>query len=342
MMNNTHNKMKSYKALKQQQFTSGEYSIVPIRSEDRYDIMEWRNEQMYHLRQKEALTKESQDFYFDSVVESLFENNEPPQILFSYLEGEKCIGYGGLVHINWTDKNAEISFIMNTRLEKENFEFHWTNFLNLLEEVAWKELDLHKIYTYAFDLRPHIYPALARAGFALEVTLKEHSFFEGNYIDVKIHSKFNKKSQFRNANLLDANLTFNWANTPGVRAFSYNKDKISYKEHINWYYDKLQSSNCEYYILEICGNPAGSIRFDIEENHFAKINYLLDPSFTGKGLGTYLLENGLQFLNENRPSIQTVYGFVLKENLASIRIFEKLSFKKVSEDTSELKFEKPI
>ncbi|SKB36949.1 Acetyltransferase (GNAT) domain-containing protein [Salegentibacter holothuriorum] len=184
--------MKSYKALKQQQFTSGEYSIVPIRSEDRYDIMEWRNEQMYHLRQKEALTKENQDFYFDSVVESLFEQNKPSQILFSYLEGEKCIGYGGLVHINWTDKNAEISFIMNTDLEKENFEFHWTNFLNLLEYVAWKELNLHKVYTYAYDLRPHIYMILEKLEFKLEARLKNHLLLEeGNYCDILIHAKFN-------------------------------------------------------------------------------------------------------------------------------------------------------
>ncbi|WP_424493684.1 GNAT family N-acetyltransferase [Salinimicrobium sp. GXAS 041] len=334
--------MRSYKSLEQQKFDCGEFSIVPIRSEDRYVIMEWRNEQMYHLRQHEPLTKEKQDVYFDSIISKLFEQDKPSQILFSYLKGEKCIGYGGLVHINWIDKNAEISFIMKTGLETDNFEFHWASFLDLLEKVAWKELNLHKIYTYAFDLRPHIYPALTRAGFALEVILKEHSFFEGNYIDVKIHSKFNKRRQFRIANLSDANLTFNWANIPGVRAFSYNKEKISYKEHINWYCDKLESANCQYYILEIYGNPAGSIRFDIEENHFAKINYLLDPCFTGKGLGTYLLENGITFLKENRPSIQVVYGFVLKENLASIRIFEKLSFKKVSEDTSELKFEKRI
>ena len=332
--------MKSYKVLNQQEFTSGEYAIVPIRMEDRYAIMKWRNEQMYHLRQSELLTKEKQDSYFDSVVAQLFEEEKPDQILFSYLKGEHCIGYGGLVHINWVDKNAEISFIMNTALEKQKFGYHWANFLNLLEKIAWKELNLHKIFTYAFDLRPHIYPALERAGFALETTLKEHSFFAGNYIDVKIHSKFNKEKEIRLADSLDVNLTFKWANSPDVRKFSFNKDKISFQGHMIWYFDKLQSSNCEYYILEINGNPAGSIRFDIEENHFAKINYLLDPNFTGKGLGSILLESGLRFLKVNRPSIQAVYGFVLKDNFASIRIFEKLSFTKISEDTSEIKFEK--
>ena len=187
--------MRSYKALEKQKFTSGEYSIVPIRSEDRYDIMKWRNEQMYHLRQKETLTKENQDLYFDSVVESLFEQNRPSQILFSYLEGEKFIGYGGLVHLNWVDKNAEISFIMDTELEKKYFEYHWSKFLKLLGKVAFKELCLHKIYTYAFDLRPALYPIFEKNGFKQEARLKEHLWLENNnkYCDILIHSKINCK-----------------------------------------------------------------------------------------------------------------------------------------------------
>jgi hypothetical protein len=52
----------------------------------------------------------------------LFEQQQPSQLLFSFLENDKCIGYGGLVHINWIDSNAEISFIMNTQLEKDRFQ----------------------------------------------------------------------------------------------------------------------------------------------------------------------------------------------------------------------------
>lgn len=183
--------MKSYKVLNNQTFTSGEYSIVPIRMKDRYDIMKWRNEQMYHLRQNEPLTKEKQDVYFDSVISNLFEQNQPSQILFSFLEEEKCIGYGGLVHINWVDKNAEISFIMNTDLEKMEFNKHWDIYLELIEEVAFKELNLHKLHTYAYDLRPEIYEVLEHAEFKKEAVLKEHYFFNNEYIDVIIHSKFN-------------------------------------------------------------------------------------------------------------------------------------------------------
>ena len=148
--------MNLYKCLSNQVFTNLEYSIVPIRFEDRFDIMKWRNEQMYHLRQSITLTTEIQNAYFNNVIKSLYDQNEPSQILFSYIKGGKCIGYGGLVHINWADKNAEISFIMATELENESFQFHWATFLKLIEICAFEDLHLHKIYTYAFDLRPKI------------------------------------------------------------------------------------------------------------------------------------------------------------------------------------------
>jgi RimJ/RimL family protein N-acetyltransferase len=182
--------MRLYKVLNKQVFSNGNYSIVPIRKEDRIDIMNWRNEQIYHLRQKKPLTFEDQEIYFDNVIEKLFNENQPNQILFSYLEKGECIGYGGLVHINWIDKNAEISFVMNTALEKRYFKFHWRSFLQLIEQVAFYELNFHKIYTFAFDLRPHLYNVLGENGYKNEANLKEQCLFNGKYIDVVIHSKF--------------------------------------------------------------------------------------------------------------------------------------------------------
>jgi len=184
--------MNLYKILNKQIFIKDNYSIVPIRMEDRYAIMKWRNEQIFHLRQNEPLTKEKQDNYFDTIVTSLFHQEKPNQILFSYLKGDECIGYGGLVHINWVDKNAEISFIINTSIEKELYEFHMSTFLSLIDEVAYNELNFHKLFTYAFDVRPEIYPILEKNGFKKEATLKEHCLFNGEFKDVIIHTKYNK------------------------------------------------------------------------------------------------------------------------------------------------------
>ncbi len=187
--------MNSYKSLKDQIFTFREYSIVPIRSEDRYLIMQWRNEQIYHLRQCKPLTKEDQDNYFKYVVSKLFDQDKPEQMLFSFLNNDQCIGYGGLVHINWIDQNAEVSFIMDTSLESKFFNIHWSSFLRLIEGVAFSELELHKLFVYAFDLRPQLYVALQNEKYYLDARLQEHCFYHGRFIDVVIYSKIFKLTE---------------------------------------------------------------------------------------------------------------------------------------------------
>ena len=44
------------------------------------------------------------------MVKKQFKEKQPNQLLFSFIENNLLIGYGGLVHIDWTNKNAEISF----------------------------------------------------------------------------------------------------------------------------------------------------------------------------------------------------------------------------------------
>ena len=80
---------------------------------------------------------------------------------------------------------------MNTELEKEYLSKHWSLFLGLIEQVAFKELKLFKIFTFAFDLRPHLYEPIENSGFVKEATLKKHCLFNGEFKDIIIHVKFN-------------------------------------------------------------------------------------------------------------------------------------------------------
>jgi len=178
-----------YKILKRDKIQFGDYALVPIRQRDKYKIMKWRNEQVYHLRQKGKLTKKTQEEYFSTVVKDLFKIEKPNQLLFSYLKNEECIGYGGLVHIDWNNLNAEISFIMETTREKDEFHMHWSNYLKLLEEIAFKDLNFKKIFTFAYDLRPHLFETIEKCGYRLEGVLKKHYLLDDEFYDVKIHSK---------------------------------------------------------------------------------------------------------------------------------------------------------
>ena len=147
--------------------------------------------------------------------------------------------------------------------------------------------------------------------------------------------------KLRSAKFFDKEKTFEWANNPFIRKFSFNTGPIPLDNHLKWFTDRLNSDQCAYYILEKEGIAVGSIRFDIEKNT-AKISYLIDPEFKGKGLGTRILKEGIARLRLEKPFVKIIYGFVIKGNLASIKIFENLGFKLVLENGNELKFEKEI
>ena len=75
---------RTYKCLPQTEFTYKESKLLAIRDQDKDLIMKWRNEQINILRQKDPLTNEKQKEYFKNVVEKLFEQETPNQLLFSF------------------------------------------------------------------------------------------------------------------------------------------------------------------------------------------------------------------------------------------------------------------
>lgn len=316
----------NYKVLHKQRFFEGNFSLVPIRFEDRLSIMKWRNEQLYHLRQQKPLTIEDQDAYFANVVLKLFDQEKPNQILFSFLENELCIGYGGLVHINWTDQNAEISFIMDTVLEQNRFQELWTAYLQLLEQVAFDDLNLHKIYTYAFDLRPHLYTVLEHNNFVEDARLKEHCFFDGKFLDVVYHSKINRSILFRKANESDNLLYFEWANDASVRDNSYKSEPISIENHKNWFANKLKDANCFMTVFENhIGNPIGQVRIQRLDSESALIGISNDAAHRGKGYASKMIQMASEvFLNDNPQSCISAY--IKLENPASQKAFEKAGY----------------
>ncbi len=323
------NKKNTYKALKTQSFSKENYSIVPICFENRLQIMQWRNEQMYHLRQTKVLTEKDQDLYFKNTVSKLFEQEKPNQILFSYLKGNIPIGYGGLVHINWDDKNAEISFIMDTSLEKEYFDFHWKTFLSLVEKVAFNELGFHKIFTYAFDLRPHLYTALEESKYVKEAILKDHCFYNNEFRDVIIHSKINIVINFRKVEKEDVRLLFDWSNDTITRHNSYQPEEINFSDHEKWFNNKVNDKNSLLLIGTINNKSVGLVRFDIEQEN-STIGISIDKNYRGKKLASKLLieASKIYFQEFTIP----ILAYIKKKNIASIKSFEKSGFSYYKEE----------
>ena len=312
--------------MSQQIFKNQDFRIEPLRDQDKYEILEIRNEQLYHLRQSEPLTKEKQESYFATVVSNLFEQEYPNQLLFSFFENNEFIGYGGLVHINWIDKNAEISFVMKTKLEKDHFAKYWSNFLKLIEVVAFDQLNFHKIFTFAFDLRPHLYEVLNASGYNEEARLKEHCYFDNHFLDVVFHAKFNRKISFRKANDSDMMLYFNWANDSSVRENSYQSNVISIENHQSWFLNKIIDSNCQMLVFENHLHQAiGQVRIQINTDKTAIIGISNDCQHRGKGYASLMIDKATElFLKENPQMVVSAY--IKIENQASTKAFEKAGF----------------
>ena len=328
--------MAAYTCLKQQTFQDGAYSLVPLRYEDRFDIMHWRNEQIYHLRQTRLLTREDQQRYFDEVVSQLFAREHPDQVLFSYLEDGRCIGYGGLVHINWTDRNAEISFLMDTRLEKEEFAVHWSHYLHMLKAVAFEQLQLHKIYTYAFDLRPHLYPVLEDNGFTREATLKEHCCFEGSYRDVVIHSLI-KEPEYTILDYTDCTRDqlleiLALRNRDDVRCWMAHPELIPEEDHFRFVDSLKGDPDRVYFAVYQDGSLVGTYDLIRREGDLWERGIIAAPSTWGKGRTAQWEREILARAALPPMGVKTVLAKVKPDNVRSQRYNLKLGFREQSRD----------
>lgn len=131
-----------------------------------------------------------------------------------------------------------------------------------------------------------------------------------------------EKLALRPAKKADSKLLFNWVNDKEVRDNSLNIEPIKWESHLDWLYKKLESNQCKIFILEKNAIPLGQIRIEEEETGYWLIDYSIERSYRGKGYGSLIVEELINKIH----NIQ-LKGVVKKNNTASQRVFEKLSFK---------------
>ena len=187
--------MKSYKALNNQIYSRGNYSIIPIRKQDMESIRLWRNSQMDVLRQKKKLSFNDQKQYFKNKVNILFEEEHPSQLLFSFFKDSKLIGYGGLVNISWLDKRAEMSFLVNNIRAANNIKYSedFSSFIELVKELCFKEMKFNRLYTETYAFRKFHISLLENKGLIEEGRLRHHIYENNKYYDSILHSILKKE-----------------------------------------------------------------------------------------------------------------------------------------------------
>ena len=180
----------SYQILKGFCESSGKYGLSPIQMPDAEPIRKWRNEQISALRQSNPLSKADQATYFNSVIKPSFSAETPSQILLRFTYSDKLIGYGGLVHLNWSSLRGEVSFLLDTERTRNVNEYckDLFIFLKLLKKCAFHKLCLNKISTYSYSHRAYHVDAIEKAGFTREGVLREDTQVDGKWVDAILAS----------------------------------------------------------------------------------------------------------------------------------------------------------
>jgi len=178
-----------YIALKQKNFSYGDYILVSIRQKDMKKIRQWRNAQMSILRQSVKLLPGEQELYFKNVIKPSFTNKETKQLLFSIIKNSQLIGYGGLVNISWKNKRAEMSFLLDDQRAKNKilYKEDIINFIYLIKKVIFEEMKFNRMYTETFAFRKFHISILEENGYMKEGILRNHLLESGKFYDSIIH-----------------------------------------------------------------------------------------------------------------------------------------------------------
>lgn len=153
-----------------------------------------------------------------------------------------------------------------------------------------------------------------------------------NRVAFQIQNLFQSQLYYRcrYANKDDIQLTYEWQCQAETRKYALNKSIPSYQQHLNWMENKLKSALDYYYIIEIKTDtnlikPVGVVRLDYIESDRFVISIYIDNKHHGKGLAS----DTLKFIDIVHPDI-TIEATVLKDNLASQKLFEKLGYIKIN------------
>ena len=186
-----------YKILPTHNLSLGKLSFAEIQSNHLERIRRWRNAQMKILRQTKEISQQEQKSYFRDRVFSELVSDCPKQILVGIEWNEKFVGYGGLVHIDWNARKAEVSFLLDTKIKEGSqlFVDIFSCYLQLVQIAAFEKLELNRISTETYSFRTSVISTLNANGFLLEGTLRETYFWEGRFFNSLIHSKLIPKDR---------------------------------------------------------------------------------------------------------------------------------------------------
>jgi len=180
---------KKYSFINLKNYSHKKYEIRVVRKNDIQKIKKWRNEQIKILRQNKQITTSEQNDYYENFIKKSFFTKKPKMIIFSFLLSNKCIGYGGFTHINWTNNKAELSFILDTKRVKNSkiYRNEFNIFLKLILKLNNEQIRFKKIFSETYDIRPIHMKILENMNFRYKERKKKIMKIDGKMFDSLIH-----------------------------------------------------------------------------------------------------------------------------------------------------------
>jgi RimJ/RimL family protein N-acetyltransferase len=101
------------------------------------------------------------------------------------------IGYTGLVYIDWLNRRAEYSILVDLN-NHSNYDEIFQKTTDFIVDYGFNSLNLNKITTETFSHRTHQIELLEKYGFERQGVLKDHIYKDGKYWDSHLHAIFRK------------------------------------------------------------------------------------------------------------------------------------------------------
>ncbi|WP_241910533.1 UDP-2,4-diacetamido-2,4,6-trideoxy-beta-L-altropyranose hydrolase [Pseudotamlana carrageenivorans] len=151
----------------------------------------------------------------------------------------------------------------------------------------------------------------------------QKSLFDGNS-KVRLLGLINGLTiSFRKAIEEDVLQVFNWSNDVLVRKNSYNSEPIKLENHKKWFHKKIRDENTLFLIALINNEPAGIVRFEIDDS-YATVGILVSKSYRGQKLaGEFLKASAKKYFEIYSVPI---LAYIKKDNKASVKAFESARY----------------
>jgi len=144
-------------------------------------------------------------------------------------------------------------------------------------------------------------------------------------LDVKEVLKLRMNLRLRKARLSDAKFLFDLRREPAVALNSVSKQNFSFSHHKKWLRSKLSQPDVSLFTVLYKNNAVGQVRIDSD----LTVSIALSQKHRGRGLGAPALILALMIDSKRRRSQKTssYTALISRENIQSIRMFEKAGFK---------------